>query len=233
MCVAAIAWHAHPRWRLVAIANRDEFHARPAAPLAQWDNGIIAGRDLEAGGTWLGLAPCRLALVTNRRADGYPRPGMTSRGALVTAALLDEDPGDLAAMNPFNLFAAAPEGARLLTNFPAVESRSLAPGIHSLSNGGLDEPWFKRQSVEAALTGWLACEADPEALLAPLADATPDPADPLAPYGAVFVRNETYGTRCSTVVAIGHDGTGTIIERSFDSTARQTGERRLEIAWPG
>lgn len=73
MCVAAIAWAAHPRWRLVAIGNRDEFHARPAAPLARWDNGIVAGRDLEAGGTWLGVSPGRFALVTNYRVDGYPK----------------------------------------------------------------------------------------------------------------------------------------------------------------
>jgi len=233
MCVAAIAWNAHPRWRLVAIANRDEFHARPAAPLARWDNGIVAGRDLEAGGTWLGLAPGRFALVTNRRADGYPRLGMASRGALVTSALLDKDAGDPAAMNPFNLFAAGPDGARLLTNYPDLEARSLAPGVHSLSNGGLDEPWFKKQAVEAALTAWLRPGDDIETLFAPLADDTRDPADPDSHYGAVFVRNEAYGTRCSTVVAIDRDGDGMIIERSFDAAARQTGECRLEFTWPG
>ena len=73
MCVAAIAWLAHPRWRLVAIGNRDEFHGRPTAPLARWDNGVLAGRDLQAGGTWLGVhADGRFALVTNLRAEGYP-----------------------------------------------------------------------------------------------------------------------------------------------------------------
>ena len=84
MCVAATAWAAHPRWRLVAIGNRDEFHGRPTAPLSVWDNGIIAGRDLEAGGTWLGVHPAgRFALVTNLRTPGYPRTELASRGALV------------------------------------------------------------------------------------------------------------------------------------------------------
>ena len=92
MCVAAIAWLAHPRWQMVAIGNRDEFHGRPTAPLAAWGNGIAAGRDLEAGGTWLGVSTGRFGLVTNLRAPGYPRPGMASRGALVTDWLRGQAP---------------------------------------------------------------------------------------------------------------------------------------------
>ena len=86
MCVAAIAWHAHPRWRLVAIGNRDEYHARPAAPLALWDDGsgIIAGRDLVGGGAWLGVSEAgRFVLITNRRGFGDPDPARRSRGELV------------------------------------------------------------------------------------------------------------------------------------------------------
>lgn len=231
MCVAAIAWQADPRWPLLVIANRDEFQVRPSAPLARWDNGIVAGRDLQAGGTWLGLASDRFALVTNRRVPGYPRPGMVSRGGLVTAALLGEEAGDTAAMNPFNLFECSPTEAFLTTNYPSFERRALAPGIHSVSNGALDEPWFKKQAVEAALTAWLRAPGQLEALFAPLADDTRDPAEPDSHYAAVFVRNETYGTRCSTVVAVDADGRGTIIERSFDSLACPTGESRIEFGW--
>jgi uncharacterized protein with NRDE domain len=227
MCVAAIAWQAHPRWRLVAIANRDEYHARAAAPLSLWDNGIIAGRDLEAGGTWLGVAKDRFALVTNRRAAGYPQPGMASRGALVTGWLLGEDAGDVAAMNPFNLFTAGPDGAQLSTNFPAPETRALAPGIHSLSNGGLDEHWHKEARFEAALRDWLGSEAELEALFEPLTDLTPDPAQPGDFLTAPFVLNPGYGTRCSTVVAVDHAGRGQIIERRFDPAGSVTGETSL------
>lgn len=230
MCVAAIAWAAHPRWRLVAIANRDEFHARAAAPLGLWNNGIIAGRDLEAGGTWLGAGHGRFALVTNRRAAGYPRPGMASRGALVTGWLLGEDAGDAAAMNPFNLFTAGPDGASLSTNFPAPETRPLAPGIHSLSNGGLDEHWHKEARFEAALRDWLDGGAELEALFEPLADLTPDPAQPGDFLTAPFVRNARYGTRCSTLVAVDHDGNGRIIERRFDADGTVTGETALEFS---
>src|SRR5689334_6089838 len=119
MCVAAIAWQAHPRWRLVAIGNRDEFHERPSAPLAAWEDGssIVAGRDLRSGGTWLGVAPDRFALITNLRGYGVAEPDRASRGALVTEWLsgtLERQAVDLAVYNPFNLFLADPTGAFFL-----------------------------------------------------------------------------------------------------------------------
>ncbi len=230
MCVAAIAWAAHPRWALVAIANRDEYHARAAAPLSLWGNGISAGRDLEAGGTWLGVGHGRFALVTNRRAAGYPQPGMASRGALVTGWLLGEDAGDVAAMNPFNLFAAGPDGASLSTNFPIPDARALMPGIHSLSNGGLDEHWHKEARFAAALRDWLDGDAELEALFDPLRDKAPDPATPDDFITAPFVLNPIYGTRCSTVVALDRDGQGQIIERRFDPDGAVTGETALEFS---
>lgn len=229
MCVAAIAWRAHPRWQLVAIGNRDEFHARPTAALSRWDNGVLAGRDLEAGGTWLGIAPHRFALVTNRRAEGYPRPGMASRGGLVTGALLGQDPGDIAGMNPFNLITVDQAGAALSTNFPAAEHRALAPGVHGLSNGGLDERWFKTAALETALADWLESGDQPEALFATLAQREPAPGG--EPLSSVFIANPAYGTRCSTVIAIDAAGAGVMIERSFDPAGEQSGEVRLDFSW--
>lgn len=232
MCVAAIAWAAHPDWKLVAIGNRDEYHARAAAPLALWDNGILAGRDLEAGGTWLGVSSGRFALVTNRRAEGYPRTGMASRGGLVTGWLLDQGSGNKAAMNPFNLFTAGPDGARLETNFPTSEARALLPGIHGLSNGGLDERWHKIARLEEALERWLQRDSAPEVLLSILADETPDPADPDNFLSPPFIRNPGYGTRCSSVIAVDAAGRGTIIERRFDELGLVTGETALDFSWP-
>jgi uncharacterized protein with NRDE domain len=232
MCVAAIAWRAHPRWLLVAAGNRDEFHGRPAAALACWDSGILAGRDLEAGGTWLGAATGRFALVTNRRAEGHPLPGMTSRGALVTDYLRNEDPGDISRMNPFNLITAGPDGAHLLTNFPGHDRRVLPSGIHTLSNGGLDELWFKEVRLASALERWLAADAAPEMLLDDLGDPVPDPEQADSPYSSVFIVNPDYGTRCSTVVAVDRDGRGVIVERSFDPAGAETGTVRLDFAWP-
>ena len=86
MCVAAIAWDVHPDYMLIAIGNRDEFHDRPSAPLTRWDDGsgIVAGRDLQAGGTWMGVSDSgRFALLTNFRDPENFEPGRPSRGQLV------------------------------------------------------------------------------------------------------------------------------------------------------
>jgi uncharacterized protein with NRDE domain len=236
MCVAAVAWNAHPRWRLVAIANRDEYHERPAAPLARWDSGIIAGRDLEAGGTWLGVtAAGRFALVTNFRLPGYPRPGMASRGGLVTDWLAGRDTPDIAAMNPFHLIRADASGAWHVSNHPAA-AQPLAPGIHGVSNGVFDQPWAKTRLLTAALKHWLEQGDDHTApLFAALADETllppePDSEGPDQPFSPVFIRNPLYGTRCSTVVLIGHGGRGAVAERRFDVDGRMTGETAVEFA---
>ena len=89
MCVVAFAHHVHPRWRLLLAGNRDEFHARPTAALARWPGtGLLAGRDLVSGGTWVGLdARGRVAVVTNVR-DGIAKPHSgPSRGALPVSLL--------------------------------------------------------------------------------------------------------------------------------------------------
>ncbi|MEO5586548.1 MAG: NRDE family protein [Novosphingobium sp.] len=239
MCVAAIAWSAHPRWRLVAIGNRDEFHARPTAALAKWDDGsgIIAGRDLRAGGTWLGVtAAGRFALVTNFRVPGYPKAGLASRGGLITSWLNDEPLGDTAAMNPFNLCMADADTAQVVTNHPDPERHTLGPGVHGLSNGAFARPWPKTRQLCAALDQWLAGAAtDPAGLFAalrsdsPLAPKAADEEGPDAPYSPVFIHNAIYGTRCSTVIMIDHSGAGTISERSFDEDGRTTGRHTLAI----
>ncbi|WP_338468070.1 NRDE family protein [Novosphingobium sp. ZN18A2] len=240
MCVAALAWRAHPRWRLVVIANRDEFHARPAAPLGRWnDSGIIAGRDLEAGGTWLGVSEAgRFALVTNFRVPGYPKPSMASRGGLVTDWLLDAPRPDTDRMNPFHLLGIDPDGARHLTNAPAPAESALAPGIHGVSNGVFDRPWAKTRRLSETLGLWLDSDDDDTgALFAALADETPLPPEPDSegpdlPFSPVFIRDPAYGTRCSTVVTIDNAGNGRIAERRFDPDGEPSGESRIAFRWP-
>jgi uncharacterized protein with NRDE domain len=238
MCVAAIAWRAHPRWRLVVVGNRDEFRARPTAPLSVWPDGrIIAGRDLQAGGTWLGVAPGRFALVTNYRVEGYPLPHLASRGALVTDWLRGNEPGDVATMNPFNLWTADADELAVLTNYPEPSRKLLAPGIHGLSNGAHDRRWFKTAQLETALADWLESGHDPAQLLAPLAERDIDPAaldrtdGPIPEFSSVFIASPEYGTRCSTVIAIAADLKGTIIERSFDADAAATGTVSFDFDW--
>lgn len=252
MCVAAFAWQAHPRWHLVAIGNRDEFHERPAAPLAHWDEpeGILAGRDLKSGGTWLGISRAqRFALVTNLRGYGGPAPDRASRGTLVADLLLregryaDPDAADLSDFNPFNLILADGDEARFLSNRPHAIRTKLAHGIYGLSNGALDEPWPKTLQLKGALLDWLTSESeDYEPLFAALgsenlpelglAPSEPSEMMPEARETPVFIRNPVYGTRCATVVAIGRDGMGIITERRFDSSGTPSGETTVSFVWP-
>ncbi len=230
MCVAAAAFRAHPHWRLVVIGNRDEFHERPTAPLARWENGVMAGRDLQAGGTWLGGNEAgRFALVTNLRVEGYPLPHLASRGALVTDWLAGREPAAPETMNPFNLFMADAEGAWHLTNHPAPRRIALGPGIHGLSNGPHEVPWAKTRALEAALARWLYEGKGAFApLLAALGDRTEFAgAGPEPRFSPVFIRNPLYGTRCSTVLLIAADGAARMIERRFDAAGEITGETEL------
>ena len=232
MCVAAIAWSAHPRWRMVGIGNRDEFHARPSAPLAEWDNGIIAGRDLEAGGTWLGVHPAgRFALVTNLRTPGYPRPELASRGALVTDALLGRPPEPVPPRNPFNLWLADGRVLRFASNHPEWTGHDLQPGVHGLSNGARGDRWFKTARLEDGLAAWLGQDQTVEHLFAALRDETPQSPDPEDAFSPVFIANPAYGTRCSTVILVDGEGQGRIIERSFDSTGFLINEVGIAFSW--
>jgi uncharacterized protein with NRDE domain len=237
MCVASIAWDAHPRWLLVAIGNRDEFHARPTAPLARWadEPGMIAGRDLQGGGTWLGVSDAgRFALVTNYRRPEGPQPGRPTRGQLVTDLLSGRAPQHVAEMNAFNLVHASPKGAGFLTNWPEEVACPLGAGIHGLSNGGFETPWPKTHALNAALKRWLADGTDnPDPLFSAMADSTALGGDFASEHqSAVFIRDPVYGTRCSTVVLVERDGTGCIIERSFDAGGSPAGAIAIRFAWP-
>ncbi len=232
MCVVAVAWQAHPKWRLLVAGNRDEYHARASAPLAAWQDspGIIAGRDLVSGGSWMGVSDSgRFAVVTNiRDADG-PDPDKASRGALVSGWLsAGELPAAVECFNPFNLIATNGQSASFLSNRPAPTQQLLQPGIHGLSNAIPDEHWPRKDRLVAQVTGWLAGPADqPEALLEFLTDEeTPDrDAHP------IFIRSPVYGTRCSTLIAVDDAGRGRIVERRFGSHGTATGETAIDFSW--
>ncbi|WP_447752086.1 NRDE family protein [Sphingopyxis fribergensis] len=229
MCVVALAHQAHPDWPLILIGNRDEFHARPSAALAAWDDGsgIVAGRDLQAGGTWLGVhAPSgRIVVVTNVR-GAAPDPAKESRGALVVDMLRGDgrfaDPAasDLDRFNAFNLFAVGQGGARLLTNRPEPLIASLAPGVHALANEPIDQPCPRAERLRAALETVVGTGADPEILLDTLM-AEDDP--------ALFLRGDIYGTRASTLAAIDADGSVKMIERGYEAGGRPIGTTALQF----
>lgn len=248
MCVVAFACNIHPRWRLVLAGNRDEFHARPTAALTRWPGrGMIAGRDLQSGGTWVGLdIRGRVAVVTNVR-DGFAQPhDGPSRGALPAAFLSGS--ADAAATTadllanagayaPFNLVVADADGCWHLGNHPR-QREALASGVHGISNGRLDAPWPKTRRLSAALRAWAEPGSDDlGALWSALADERMAPDADLPDTGVglelerrlspAFIRGETYGTRASTIIAVDHAGRGFIHERRFGPGAVYEGETVL------
>jgi uncharacterized protein with NRDE domain len=260
MCLLVLAWQAHPRYPLVIAANRDEYHERPAAPLAKWSEppGILAGRDLRAGGAWLGIDPQRrFGVVTNFRELQRPQPAAPSRGGLIPRYLAGgEGLGQFFARlesaaqeySGFNLLLGERGSLWYGSNRAVPFARELPPGVYGLSNELLDTPWPKLTRVKARFREWLAQpQASPAGLFALLADRTPS-ADGDAPLptgglppewerilSAPFVVHPVYGTRCSTVVLLEPDGALYLAERRFDSAAEPNGQSEFRLnasEWP-
>lgn len=244
MCLAVVALDSHSLYPLVVIANRDEYHDRPTAAAHWWDEGWVAGRDLRAGGTWLGITRSgRFALLTNVRDPARNDPQAPSRGTLVPEVLadaarivatLDRVRAIGVHHNGFNLLAGTIEGAAWTSN-RAVETKSLRRGVWGLSNALLDAPWPKVVRTKAALSAWLArSEASTEPLFDALADrALATDADLPATgvalewerrLSAPFIVSASYGTRSSTVITIDTAGEACFVERSFDPRGVMTGE---------
>jgi len=248
MCLAVIVLDAHPRYAAVLAANRDEFHARPAQAAHWWDDAgaapILAGRDLAQGGTWLGLGrDGRWAFVTNVREPSRFDPHAPSRGKLVPALL--RDPRALVDAleafvdgaqdyNGFNLAAGDAATAAFGSN-RGPRAQALGRGIHGISNAGLDTPWPKLVRAKTGLAAWVSSGDDALDRLWPvLVDRTPASDHELPDTGisqererllsSPFIVSESYGTRCSTLVALTRDGEAQFIERSFDATGVATGE---------
>ncbi|MEO9634103.1 MAG: NRDE family protein [Parasphingorhabdus sp.] len=252
MCIISLAWQAHPNWKLIAIGNRDEMHGRPAQPLDRWTDHdhMLAGRDVQAGGTWLGVSEQgRFAVVTNVSSQDSPDRNRASRGDLLRDFLSGDgrcsklDAVSFSDFNPFNLITIENDVAIVHSNRPDSISRSLAPGIHGLSNGPLEKPWEKAKHLDAALERWLEShEADPTSLLDVLTNQSPYPLKGEAQTdlptqfepqsSGIFIKNPVYGTRCSTIVAIDHQGRGSITERRYAASAEVNGESRLSFSWP-
>lgn len=259
MCLAAIAWQAHPRYRLVLIANRDEFHARPTEELNLWSDreGVLAGRDLQAGGTWLGWHRSgRFGLITNYRDQQSPQDAPT-RGNLIPDFLDGpQTPGDyLAALAPsaaryagFNLLLGDLRSLWYASNRQTGFLRPLEPGVFALSNHLLDTPWPKLSRLRKALERWLSAptgvpqagaKQDVEPLWQALTDRTPADDHHLPETGISlewerrlsppFIVHPEYGTRCSTLLRVDHADHMEVEERSYG----RDGEVVARQCWQG
>lgn len=252
MCLLVLAWKHHPRYRLILAGNRDEFHDRPAAALNWWqdDPRILAGRDLKAGGTWLGVARSgRLGVVTNYRDLQAPVDGAPTRGNLVPRFLtgatspkefLDDLRGAAPRYSGFNLLLGGARALYYFSNRGPNAPTALAPGVYGLSNHLLDTPWPKLHRTRERFERLLA---DPdvaaEDLFAMLSDRTQAsdgelPSTGLPPdwervVSAPFIANARYGTRCSTLLLVERNGRTILQERRFDAQGVQQGASRFEF----
>lgn len=240
MCLIAWNWQPHSNMPLLLLSNRDEFYARPAMPLHWWgdDDGhgpaILAGKDLQGGGTWLGLSRSgRLAALTNYRSPDALRSDTPSRGELVADFLrsdldaptyLQQLAGRAADYNPFNLLVY---DSRTLMG---LESRGaklvhLQPGIGAVSNADFHTPWPKLTRLRQRLQDRVEQQiTDAPGLLHLLLDQSLAPDADLPHTGvplewerllsATFIKTPEYGTRAGSVLAV-HSTHATFTEHSF------------------
>ncbi|MEO1244796.1 MAG: NRDE family protein [Pseudomonadota bacterium] len=249
MCLVLIAYRQLPETPLLVAANRDEFHARPTAALHWWPDtpGILAGRDLEAGGTWLGMSRNgRFACVTNYRDAVPPGTGLRSRGELITRFLeAQATPREFLAnldgerYAGFNLFVA--DGQTLAYgNNQGAEPRELRNGIYALANASLDVPWHKTRIARTSLQNLVAAgAADSGRLFEVLGDRQTAPAGAAAKehpqstraeaLSAPFIVQPDYGTRSSTTVLVTANGDVEITERRYAPDGVAEGENRQEF----
>jgi uncharacterized protein with NRDE domain len=222
MCLILVAWKTHADFPLVVAANRDELHARPASAAAFWPDHpeILAGRDLQARGTWLGIARNgRFASVTNYR-GGHDPGAAESRGALVSRFLLNGlAPGEyIAGIEPesysgFNLLIADQSELWWLSNRDGGSKR-LAPGYYALGNLLLDSP-----EVAEIKARFRDAPVAVEPLFSLLSTAK--------------IVAPAYGTRCSTVLLAGNTGRMQFAERAFDASGADGSTLRYELERTG
>jgi uncharacterized protein with NRDE domain len=244
MCLIAFALNAHPRYRLVLAANRDEYLDRPTESARFWEKApyLLSGRDSLAGGSWLGVTTCgKVAAVTNYRDPRQQVVDPPSRGRLVADYLRDltMTPAALYAhlltrgndYDGFNLLYGTTAELYYFTN-RGGSSGPVSAGIHALSNHLLDTRWPKQTEAKTRLSRILQQDdISADELLSALADPTPF-ADELLPDTGVgpeserllsplFIQGEKYGTRSSTVILARNSGDVSFCEQTHDRTGRE------------
>ncbi|HEX7813085.1 MAG TPA: NRDE family protein [Burkholderiales bacterium] len=252
MCLILFAHQAHPDFALVLAANRDEFFARPTTAADYWEDApeVLGGRDLEKGGTWMGVTrDGRWSAVTNYRDGTRPEAGTRSRGQMVARFLTENADArsyaesiarSASAYHGFNLLAGDASDLYYVSHAEG-KSRRVEPGVHGLSNDRLDTPWPKvergRRRLQSMLSG--DAEVTEEDLLAVLADRdlaqdhllpqTGIPYDWEKRLSASFIVSPAYGTRASSVLLIGMNGEVRFRERSFDENGELLEDRMFRF----
>lgn len=251
MCLIILAYQQHAEYPLLVAANRDEYHRRPTAPAEFWSQSpqVLAGRDLEAGGTWLGTTrDGRFAALTNHRGLATSRAGAPSRGELTldflrsslsARAYLDDLVPRAQRYAGFNLLIGDASGLYYFSNRDSGVRR-LEPGVWGLSNAVLNTPWPKLQMGRRQLTQMLRQpDIDTDALQSVVSDRGTADAAELPDTGvgaeaerllsAQFILSEDYGTRATTSLMMARGGNTHFLERRFNSRGELEGETRTEF----
>lgn len=250
MCLIVFAWRPGHAQSLVLAANRDEFYNRASLALGEWPDapGLYAGRDLQAGGTWLGVsADGRFAALTNIR-DPRQAKGSRSRGELAVDFLrgtldaehyLAELSERLEQYSGFNLLLGNRD-ALYYFNSEQGQARRLQAGLYGLSNAELDTPWPKLVRASAGLAGCLD-DPQPQRLLEMLSDPRQPPRVLLPDTGigldwelllsSIFIVGPGYGTCASSALLLNADGSLQLVERRIDSSGQACGD--AEVRLPG
>lgn len=238
MCLLLISHNTNPEFPFIVAANRDEFYSRPTEKAGFWKEytGLLAGKDIEAGGTWLGITKSgRFAGITNYRDMRRIKENAPTRGLLTLNFLVSGIPASqygenlkkkAAEYNGYNLLFSDKENLFYFSNQTGELSR-LDPGIYGLSNHLLDTPWPKVvQSKNAFIDAVSKDKVIPEDLFNILSDDREAPDDQLPETGLsrelektvspIFIKSDRYGTRSSTVILINSMNEVLFIEKSLD-----------------
>ncbi len=246
MCLITLAYRAHQALPLVVAANRDEYYQRPTRGLHFWQDHpqLLAGRDLQAGGTWMGITRGgRFAAITNYRGPDPAPVAARSRGMLTLdfltgsaspAAYLQAICESGARYAGFNLLVGDGQSVFYLSNIEG-RVRELAPGIHSISNGLLDSGWPKQRRAETRLAAALAGDLDHDTLASAVNDRSMAPDEELPDTGVdreleralspQFIALPEYGTRATTTLAVHSSGRVEVCERDYHAGGK-AGEMR-------
>lgn len=252
MCLILFGLDAHPKYPLVMVGNRDEFYERPTQRMHHWEKpqGILAGRDQKAGGTWLGLnTRGQVAAVTNYREVPLEQQKPKSRGELpisflngnthVPDAYMEQVLQEAEAFAPFNLLTLSNAGVYYTSNKP-LQVKALSSGIYGLSNHLLDTPWPKVRKGKSLLQDWLS-QADPEPmdLLEMMQDPSQAPDAQLPDTGVglemerklspMFIAMEGYGTCLTTALVMDRKGKLRVWERSHYPGLKGKRDAQFEI----
>ena len=236
MCLLLIAKKVHPDYKLIIAANRDEFYNRPALPADFWIEhpNLLAGKDIHAGGTWLGFTKTgKFSALTNFRDLSNIKPDAPTRGMLTLDFLIENySPSeyynkiktDADEYNGYNLITGNADDLYYFSNI-SHEFLQIGNGILGLSNGLLDTPWPKVMQIKKVFGEIIENLKNPYLMIESLADNSPFHDELLPDTGIgielervlapIFVRTPVYGTRCSTAILISNDGNVSFVERTY------------------